>query len=396
MAFTRSGTLRNPQHDIYPGNTDFSLPNPSHVAMEYVQERVTTLHEFTDPVPDAPTDRAAVVVPMTEREHATLAADRVLATLESVAPGRVVVPLRAPPDEVADVYEWLAGYDLPLEVVWCDGPRLGDLLADAGLNGTRGKGRDVWLALGTAAADSALVAVHDADATTYSAAHVPRLLFPLAHGHQFSKGYYARVEDGRLYGRLFRLFVVPLVRALADAHDAPVLDYLAAFRYALAGEFAATSDVVRDLRPPRGWGLEVGTLGDAFRTAGFEGSAQVDLGVHEHDHRSVGGPSGLADMADQVGAALLAAVEDHGVSPDYERLPERYRAVADRLVRQYAADAAFNGLDHDAEAEREQVRAYADSVRPADDPRLPSWADAPLSPDEVRAAAVADLDERRA
>jgi len=42
--------------------------------MEYVQERVTTLHDLTDPTPDAPTDRATVVVPMTEREYAGLAA----------------------------------------------------------------------------------------------------------------------------------------------------------------------------------------------------------------------------------------------------------------------------------------------------------------------------------
>jgi len=52
--------------------------------MEYVQERVATLHDFTDPVPDAPVERAAVVVPMTEREHASLAAERVLSALEAV------------------------------------------------------------------------------------------------------------------------------------------------------------------------------------------------------------------------------------------------------------------------------------------------------------------------
>lgn len=364
--------------------------------MEYVQERVTTLHDLTDPVPDAPVERTAVVVPMTECEHATLAADHVLSTLEEVGPARVVVPLRADPDRVHDVVDWLAGYDLDLETLWCDGPRLAERLDDAGLDGSRGKGRDVWLALGAAVTAADLVAVHDADARSYSAAHVPRLLFPLAQGYRFSKAYYARVEDSRLYGRLFRLFVVPLVRALADAHDAPVLDYLAAFRYALAGEFAATAEVVRQLRPPRGWGLEVATLGDAFRTAGLEESAQVDLGVHRHDHRSVSGPSGLSDMADQVGASLFTVVEEHGVAPAYDSLPGRYRETADRLVRQYAADAAFNRLDYDPAAEREQVEAYTDAVRPAEDPRLPAWVDAPLSPEDVRVAATLDLEETRA
>ena len=65
--------------------------------MEYVQERVTTLHALTDHRPGAPTGRAAVVVPMTEREYGTLAAERVLSALEVVDPARGIVPLRAPP-----------------------------------------------------------------------------------------------------------------------------------------------------------------------------------------------------------------------------------------------------------------------------------------------------------
>jgi len=365
--------------------------------MEYVQERVTTLHDLADPVPDAPTDRAAVVVPMTERDHASLAAERVFATLEGLDPGRVVVALRADPERVGEVAAWLDGYDLAGEVLWCDGPRVEAALREAGLDGPRGKGRDVWLALGAATAPDdgeEFAVVHDADAKRYSERHVRRLLFPLARGHDFAKGYYARVEDGRLYGRLFRLFYRPLVRALAERRGAPVVDYLAAFRYALAGEFAATSGLARRLRLPRGWGLEVGTLGDAFAHAGFEGTAQVDLGVHEHDHRAVAGPRGLGDMSEEVGAALFRALADHGVDPDYDGLAEAYRAAGRRLVDQYAADAAFNGLEYDPEGEREQVEAYAGAVGPpGDDDRLPAWRDAPLAAGDLRAAARADLAE---
>jgi glucosyl-3-phosphoglycerate synthase len=360
--------------------------------MEYVQERVATLHAFDGPTPPAPTDRAAVVVPMTERDHGSLAAEGVLSALETVDPERVVVAIRAAPERVGEVADWLDGFDLPLVPLWCDGPRLADRLADAGLDGERGKGRDVWLALGVASACEYVV-VHDADATTYSPAHVPRLLFPLREGFRFAKGYYARVENDRLYGRLFRLFYEPLVRALADATDAPILAYLGAFRYALAGEFAATRDVVRSLRVQRGWGLEVGTLGDAFDAAGFDGTAQVDLGRHEHDHRAVSGPTGLSTMSRDVGRALLQVVEEHGVSPDYVTLPERYRETAEAFVRGYAADAAFNGLAYDPAEERGQVREYADAIAPPEsDPRLPAWEDAPLSAADVREAAIADLE----
>lgn len=365
--------------------------------MEYVQERVTTLHDFADPVPDVPTDRACVVVPMTEREYASLAAEGVLRTLERLSPARVVVALRADADRVGDVVDWLDGFSLPVDVVWCDGPQVHDLLDANGLDGTRGKGRDVWLALGAAlATDAEYVVVHDADATNYSERHVARLLFPLARGFAFSKGYYARVEDRRLYGRLFRLFYTPLVRALAARHDAPVLDYLDAFRYALAGEFAATTDLAATLRVQRGWGLEVGTLGDAFAHAGFEGTAQVDLGFHEHDHRAVSGPSGLGTMSEEVGDALFHALGDAGVDVDFESLSEAYHEATDALVRQYATDAAFNGFDYDTASERQQVEEYASAIRPPEtDARLPAWTDAPVSGSEVREAAAADVEAER-
>ena len=364
--------------------------------MEYVQERVTTLHALSDHRPDAPTGRAAVVVPMTEREYGTLAAERVLSTLEAVDPARVIVPLRAPPERVGPFVRWLDGFDLDVETLWCGGPRLTSLLADRGLNGSRGKGRDVWLGLGRAL-DEEFVVVHDADTKTYSSTFVNRLLFPLAHGHSFSKGYYARVEDGSLYGRLFRLFFRPLVRALSDATDtreAGILEYLSSFRYALAGEFAATTDLVSRLRVQRGWGLEIGTLGETFEHAGFAESAQVDLGRYEHDHRSVDGPTGLADMSRAVGAATLRAVENAGVDVDYDGLADRYREAADELIDAYQTDAAFNGLAYDREDERSQVETYADALgEPGPDDRLPAWRDAPITPEEVAEAVRIDCEE---
>jgi len=104
--------------------------------MEYVQERITTLHELRTPTPEAPTDRTAVVVPMTEREYGGLAAEGVLSELATVDPDRVVVPLRAPSEKVGPFREWLDSFDLSIEVLWCSGPRVNELLADHGLNGS--------------------------------------------------------------------------------------------------------------------------------------------------------------------------------------------------------------------------------------------------------------------
>jgi len=395
--------------------------------MEYVQERVPTLHDLDGATPDAPLPETAVVVPMSAREEGRPAAERTLETLAEVDPPRVVVPVRAPPECIGSFRSWLAGFPAVSDVLWCNSPAVEDLLARHGVAGAtpdgpgaaaagrggtatsshpcaRGKGADVWLGLGIAAADAEYVVVHDADATSYDASYVPRLAAPLADGFAFAKGYYARVEEDGLYGRLFRLFYAPLVEALAggagssgsDA-DAParadsVLDYLGAFRYALAGEFGMTADLARSLRAQRAWGLEVGTLGEAFRHAGRAGSAQVDLGVHRHAHRAVDGDGGLATMSEQVGDALFRVLADHGVEPDYEALRERYRTIADRLIGGYAADARHNGLPYDAAAEREQVAAYADAIGPPGrDTRLPAWRDLDLDPADVLAASEESL-----
>ncbi|WP_254280265.1 glycosyl transferase family 2 [Haloarcula marina] len=352
--------------------------------MDYAQERITTLHDLTDPTPDAPVDDSAVVVPIAGETVDAVTPDYVFDPLATVGPAEVVVPLRAPADVVAAFREWVAEYDLSVTALWCDAPELDTLLENHGLAGETGKGRDVWLGLGVAASRADYVAVHDADATTYSAATVPRLLAPLAMDHDFVKGYYARVEDRQLYGRLVRLFVAPLVRALEDRHHHPFVHYLASFRYPLAGEFAFTADAARRIRAQRAWGLEIGMLGEAFDVVGADGTAQVDLGLHQHDHKPVGGRGGLSTMSEQVGEALFRAVEGAGVDPDYKTLPTAYIKAGERLVEQYAADAAFNGLEYDPAAEREQVDAYRSGIRrPGPDTRLPAWADTDLPPSAV-------------
>ncbi len=352
--------------------------------MDYLQERITTLHNLTDAVPPMPDGDSAVVVPIAGEREAAVTPTHVFETLAAVGPSEVVVPLRAPDDVVATFEQWVAQFDIETTVLWCNAPTVAPLLDAHGLDGEMGKGRDVWLGLGLAASRADYVAVHDADASTYSPAHVPRLLAPLGMDHEFVKGYYARVEDGQLYGRLARLFVAPLLRALSAAHDDPLLDYLSAFRYPLAGEFAVTAEAARTIRAQRAWGLEIGMLGEAYDVVGEAATAQVDLGMHRHDHRPVGGRGGLSTMAQEVGEALFRVLEDSGLDPDYGTLADRYRDAADALVRQYGTDAAMNDLTYDADDERSQVSAYAGSIEPpGSDDRLPAWTDTDFSPTAV-------------
>lgn len=362
--------------------------------MDYTQETVATLHDFDGAAPSAPIDRAAVVVPMSDRDAGSLAAERLFSSLADLDPASVVVPIRAPPDRVAHALAWVREADPTVRPIWCNGPALSRTLAEHGLDGEAGKGRDVWLAIGTVEAD--YVAVHDADVTSHRSRDLEKLLAPLAWDRSFVKGYYARVENRKLYGRLFRLLYVPLVHALAVEHDHDVLEYLGAFRYALSGELAMTVSLARSMRLPRRWGLEVGTLGQAFDAVGFAGSVQVDLGRYEHEHRAVSGPEGLSTMAAGVSQSVARVVEDAGIAPDYEAVADRYRSVAEGYVRQYRADARFNGFTFDESAERDQIDEYASTVAPpgADD-RLPPIEECALSVDDLREVATRPVNRRQ-
>jgi glucosyl-3-phosphoglycerate synthase len=86
-----------------------------------------------------------------------------------------------------------------------------------------------------------------------------RVIYPVANprfNYEFCKGYYARVADGKINGRVSRLLVTPLLRALKKTlGDMEYLEYMDSFRYPLAGEFSFRRDVLNDILIPSDWGL---------------------------------------------------------------------------------------------------------------------------------------------
>jgi glucosyl-3-phosphoglycerate synthase len=85
----------------------------------------------------------------------------------------------------------------------------------------------------------------------------------------FSKGYYARVnlENKKMYGRIYRLFISPLLAALQKKlnNKSTFIRNLQAFRYPLSGEMAIYTDLALNLRIPSDWGLEIGILAELYR-----------------------------------------------------------------------------------------------------------------------------------
>lgn len=137
-----------------------------------------------------------------------------------------------------------------------------------------------------------LVLPSTTDILTYSRDLVARLIYPVANpgfNYMFCKGYYARVADGKMNGRVSRLLVTPLIRALKKVcGPSDFLDYLDSYRYPLAGEFSFRTDVINDLRIPSDWGLEVGVLSEMKRNYATNRLCQVDIAdTYDHKHQEL-------------------------------------------------------------------------------------------------------------
>lgn len=359
--------------------------------MDFVQDRITTIHHLSDQRPASRQSSFAAIVPMLGRELEGGGAREVLQAIDAVDPELIVVPVRADEAMIRSSTWLVEEIEAPVEVLWCNAPGLDSHLKRLGLPGP-GKGRDVWLATGIAATEAEVLGYIDADIEGFTPTQVERLISPIDASIAFSKGYYARVEDGRLYGRLFRLLIQPLIAALQERNDHALLAYLDSFRYALSGEFAVRADVVTGWSFPADMGLEIGLLGEGFRDLGFDGSAQVDLGFYRHDHRPVRGPNGLEGMAPEVIGALADVIERHTDNAWSDEIEATYLECANRLIEQYERDATGNGLDYDRSGERAQVERYRKAIREPSRPEwLPPWSQVSLAPQEVRERSVAAL-----
>lgn len=268
-------------------------------------------------------------------------------------------------------------------LLWNDGPRLQKLIGeldDAELpTGPGGKGRNVWLCFGyVLASDQArVVALHDCDIVTYTRELLARLCYPLAHpafGFDFCKGYYARVSN-RLNGRVMRLFVTPVLRALRSIlGQHPFLVYLDTFRYPLAGEMSLHIDLVRRVRIPVDWGLEIGLLAEVFRNCAPRAICQSELCEnydHKHQALSPDDPEkGLNRMATDIMRSIFRRMASEGIKLDsglFETLQFAYTRHAEDLLRAYNADAVMNGLTFPRHEEEIAVATFARAIRQAAD-----------------------------
>lgn len=284
-------------------------------------------------------------------------------------------------------------------VLWNDSPRmkaLGQHLDDMGLAPQEpGKGKNVWTCMGylIACADTAVMALHDCDILTYDRDLLARLVYPVVHPafrYQMSKGFYPRIDDQKLNGRVTRLLVSPLLIALKKViGDRDYLDYLRSFRYPLSGEFAMRTPSLPDLRVPTDWGLEIGVLSEAWRNLAPNSVCQVEISdAYDHKHQDLSpedATRGLSRMSTDICKAIFRKLAADGTvfTPNlFRSLKATYYRVALDLLESYYNDAKMNGLSLDRHKEEKSVELFAENIilagqifldNPHDTPFIATW-----------------------
>lgn len=284
-------------------------------------------------------------------------------------------------------------------VLWNEGPRLQALDAKLQKLGVApkelGKGRNVWYCMGytLASEKTESVALHDCDIVTYDRSLLARLIYPVANpqfNYEFCKGYYARIAGGKINGRVSRLLVTPLVKALKKTigHN-DYLEFIDSFLYPLAGEFSFRKDVLTDLRIPSDWGLEIGVLSEMHRNYSSSRTCQVDIAdAYDHKHQDLSMENieaGLSKMSVDICKAFFRKLATQGevfTTEKIRTLKATYYRTALDYVDMYGSDAMMNGLNLDIHSEEKAVEMFAENLmvagqifldRPMETPFIPSW-----------------------
>lgn len=284
-------------------------------------------------------------------------------------------------------------------VLWNDGPRLQAIdakLQKLGLAPKElGKGRNVWYCMGyiLASNKAEAIALHDCDILTYEKDLLAKLLYPVANPlfhYDFSKGFYARVADGKINGRVSRLLVTPLIKALKKTvGHCDYLEYMDSFLYPLAGEFSFRRDVLKDIRIPSDWGLEIGVLSEMYRNYSSNHICQVDIAsTYDHKHQDLSlenTDGGLSKMSIDISKAFIRKLATQGETFSAEKfrtLKATYYRIALDYVETYRNDAIMNGLELDIHSEEKAVEMFAQNLliagntfleQPMETPFIPSW-----------------------
>jgi glucosyl-3-phosphoglycerate synthase len=171
-----------------------------------------------------------------------------------------------------------------------------------------GKGDAMWRALSVLESD--VIVFLDADSEGFGPHFATGLIGPLVCGEtgvEFVKAFYRRpfklgeVSMPEGGGRVTELMARPLLNLFYPE--------LAGFRQPLAGEFAATRELLERLPFATGYAVEIAMLIDAWKEVGLDALAQVDIDLRQNRHQPL---ANLTPMAYAVLRAVCTRLEREG------------------------------------------------------------------------------------
>ncbi len=289
--------------------------------------------------------------------------------------------------------------NMPFSILWNDGPALKkldqELMKKDLAPNELGKGRNVWYCLGMCIArdNARSVALHDCDIKTYDRRMLAKLFYPVVNptfNFEFCKGYYPRIAENKMNGRVARLLVFPLLTALEKTiGKSDYLEFMKSFKYPLAGEFSFRRNVLPELRISSDWGIEVGILSEMQRSFSPQNICQVDLADkydHKHQILSIDDETkGLSRMSIDIIKTFIKKLATQGnifSREKFRSLKATYYRSALDLIDIYRSDAEMNGLKLDTHTEEKTVELFARNImkageafilNPMDTPFIPTW-----------------------
>ncbi len=306
---------------------------------------------------------------------------------------------RANENQAKKAWKFFKKLKTSFSILWNDGPGLKKLDKELKKNDLSpnelGKGRNVWYCIGMSIArDTARsVALHDCDIKTYDRRMLAKLFYPVVNplfNFEFCKGYYPRVANNKMNGRVARLLVFPLLTALEKTiGKSDYLEFMKSFKYPLAGEFSFRRNVLPELRISSDWGIEVGILSEMQRSFSPQNICQVDLAdTYDHKHQVLSmddETKGLSRMSIDIIKTFIKKLATQGNSFSREKFRSLkatyYRSALD-LIDIYRSDADMNGLKFDSHTEEKAVELFAINImkageafilNPMDTPFIPTW-----------------------
>lgn len=325
----------------------------------------------------------ALVLPSLYSELQGEALKHIVEVLRDVPYIREVVVTLGPAglDEFRRAREFFSVLPQKTRIVWNSGPRLTEIyrtIEEAELpTGSEGKGRSAWMAFGYILSKRELdtIVLHDCDIATYDRRLLARLCYPVTNpslDYDFCKGFYSRVTD-RLHGRVTRLLVTPIIRALQQLiGQHPLLVFFDSFRYPLAGEFSMDVNMARVVQIPGDWGLEVGVLAEVCRNTSVRRVCQVDITEnYEHKHQALSAEEptkGLHKMSVDICKSLFRTLASEGVvfsEGFFKTLLATYVRTAQDMLKRYGDDAAINSLLFDRHEESLAVETFTKGIKRA-------------------------------